>query len=423
MFLGCCILSFFLILKPVTRRRETSTEACNMGSSLSLAVRKKKEKKTLVVLPEITEEMLIDILIRLPAKSLMRFKCVSKIWLSLITSRYFANRFLIKPSPSRCFFAYLVDCENQRKCLLLKSSSSSHDHSDISVSVIDQHSTMPVMGGYFVNSVHGLLCYRTRRRVKVCNPSTRQVVEFPLMRSTNVWHCFEHDPVHDKYKVLSLVWEVNKEERVVRSEHQVLVLGDGATWRNTQSHNDTPHGPFYPHSQGMTINGVLYYIAWTDEDRGVLMSFDLSSEEFNLIELLPYENLSCTSLINYQGKVATCEDTLLSSDGIVDVCVLEDADKSQWSNKKTFVLPVSQMNFVHGDRLVIGGTRDSGKVLLTKENLKPNAPALFFIYDLERNEITRRIEIRPSLRDSFKETNKFLIVFWEHIDSIMYLKT
>lgn len=72
---------------------------------------------------------------------------------------------------------------------------------------------------------------------------------------------------------------------------------------------------------------------------------------------------------------------------------------------------------------MIGGTRDSGKVLLTKENLKPNAPALFFIYDLERNEITRRIEIRPSLRDSFKETNKFLIVFWEHIDSIMYLKT
>ncbi|KAG7560573.1 F-box associated domain type 3 [Arabidopsis thaliana x Arabidopsis arenosa] len=310
-----------------------------MGSSLSLAVRKKKEKKTLVVLPEITEEMLIDILIRLPAKSLMRFKCVSKLWLSLITSRYFANRFLIKPSPSRCFFAYLVDCENQRKCLLLKSSSSSHDHSDTSVSVIDQHSTMTVMGGYFVNSVRGLLCYRTRRRVKVCNPNTRQV--------------------------LSLVWEVNKEERVVRSEHKVLVLGDGATWRNTQSHNDTPHGPFYPHSQGMTINGVLYYIAWTDEDRCVLMSFDLSSEEFNLIELLPYENFSCTSLINYQGKVATCEDSLLSSDGIVDVCVLEDADKSKWSNKKTFLLPVSQMNFVHGDRLVIGGTRDSGKVLLT----------------------------------------------------------
>ncbi|KAG7565399.1 F-box-like domain superfamily [Arabidopsis suecica] len=395
-----------------------------MGSSLCVAVRKKKKKKkTVVVLPEIPEELLIDILIRLPTKSLMRFKCVSKLWLSLITSRYFTNRFL-KPSSPSCLFAYFVDSENQSNYVLLKSSlfSSSHDRSDISLSVIDQHSTIPIMGGYLVNAARGLLCYRTGRRVIVCNPNTRQVVELPIMRSkTNVWNWFGHDPLHDEYKVLSLFWDVNKEQRVVRSELQVLVLGVGSSWRTTQSHH-TPHRPFRPYSKGMTINGVLYYIAWTDANRCVLMSFDLSSDDFNLIEL-PYENLSCTSLMNYQGNVATIENTLLSSDGTVDVCVLEDADKNQWSNKKTFVLPVSKMNFVHGDRLVMGGSRDSGKVLLTKANLIRDQPARFFIYDLERNEITRRIEIRPSLLGSFNKTNHFVRFFWQHIDSIMYLKT
>ncbi|VYS60162.1 unnamed protein product [Arabidopsis thaliana] len=396
-----------------------------MGSSLCVAVRKKekqKQKKTVVFLPEIPEEMLIDILIRLPAKSLMRFKCVSKLWLSLITSRYFTNRFF-KPSSPSCLFAYLVDRENQSKYLLLQSSSSSrHDHSDTSVSVIDQHSTIPIMGGYLVNAARGLLCYRTGRRVKVCNPSTRQIVELPIMRSkTNVWNWFGHDPFHDEYKVLSLFWEVTKEQTVVRSEHQVLVLGVGASWRNTKSHH-TPHRPFHPYSRGMTIDGVLYYSARTDANRCVLMSFDLSSEEFNLIEL-PFENWSRTIHMNYQGKVATCQYMRLASDGFVDVCVLEDADKSQWSNKKTFVLPISQMNFVHGDRLVVGASRDSGKVLLRKANLLRNQHARFFLYDLERNEIARRIEIRPSLLGSFNKTNQFLKVFWDHIDSIMYLET
>ncbi|CAA0385896.1 unnamed protein product [Arabidopsis thaliana] len=383
-----------------------------MGSSLCVAVRKKekqKQKKTVVFLPEIPEEMLIDILIRLPAKSLMRFKCVSKLWLSLITSRYFTNRFF-KPSSPSCLFAYLVDRENQSKYLLLQSSSSSrHDHSDTSVSVIDQHSTIPIMGGYLVNAARGLLCYRTGRRVKVCNPSTRQIVELPIMRSkTNVWNWFGHDPFHDEYKVLSLFWEVTKEQTVVRSEHQVLVLGVGASWRNTKSHH-TPHSPFHPYSRGMTIDGVLYYSARTDANRCVLMSFDLSSEEFNLIEL-PFENWSRTIHMNYQGKVATCQYMRLASDGFVDVCVLEDADKSQWSNKKTFVLPISQMNFVHGDRLVVGASRDSGKVLMRKANLLRNQHARFFLYDLERNEIARRIEIRPSLLGSFNKTNQFLKV-------------
>ncbi|EFH66810.1 hypothetical protein ARALYDRAFT_889818 [Arabidopsis lyrata subsp. lyrata] len=48
--------------------------------------------------------------IRLPAKSLMRFKCVSKLWLSLILSRYLTNRFL-KPSPRSRYLAYFVDSE------------------------------------------------------------------------------------------------------------------------------------------------------------------------------------------------------------------------------------------------------------------------------------------------------------------------
>lgn len=81
----------------------------------------------------------------------------------------------------------------------------------------------------------------------------------------------------------------------------------------------------------MTINGVLYYGAHTGRFRLVLMCFDLSSEEFNVIALPDKSNnihLSYVTLMNYKGKVAFLDyDRVLRQD-TVDVWVLENAEKS-----------------------------------------------------------------------------------------------
>ncbi|KAL9280746.1 putative F-box-like domain superfamily protein [Arabidopsis thaliana] len=42
---------------------------------------------------------MMEILIRLPAKSLMKFKYVSKLWVSLTRSRYLTNLYLTVTSP------------------------------------------------------------------------------------------------------------------------------------------------------------------------------------------------------------------------------------------------------------------------------------------------------------------------------------
>ncbi|KAL1210891.1 F-box/kelch-repeat protein [Cardamine amara subsp. amara] len=56
--------------------------------------------------PEIPFDLVIEILRRLPAKSLVKFKSVSKIWSSFICSRNFTNSFLrVTSSPPRLYMS------------------------------------------------------------------------------------------------------------------------------------------------------------------------------------------------------------------------------------------------------------------------------------------------------------------------------
>ncbi|CAH8268384.1 unnamed protein product [Arabidopsis lyrata] len=258
----------------------------------------------------LTEDLFIEILLKLSAKQVTRAMCVSQLWYSVISSRYFTNLFLESSSLSKRprLLMFLVDKKYQRNYEFL--SSSSHiDHVDTPVSVFDQTLDIKGLGGYFVNALRGLLCVRLGRSVRICNLTTMQLVDLPIRSrllaeaNDNVWSYFGHDPVHDEYKVLSTVWEDSEEEGIVRFENQMLVLGPGANWRNTYSITPPPHRPY---SQGISINGVF------------IMELELPTEAG--IVWHKYR----ANLINYGGKLAVLEYSSLSSNANVDLWVLED---------------------------------------------------------------------------------------------------
>ncbi|CAL9246667.1 unnamed protein product [Arabidopsis halleri] len=379
---------------------------------------------------KIPEEVLMEILARLPANSVTRFKCVSKHWSSLISSRYFTNLFFQVSSPKRepRPFMFLSDKEHHYALL-----STNNDFEADPFSHLNQDLTFPGMGGDFVNSLRGLMCFRVGRAVRICNLTTKQLVNLPKVKSNlleevegdfRMWNYFGHDSVNDEYKVLSIVWEVSKEERVVRSEHQVFVLGSGASWRGTHSTIHPP--PHRPYSQGLSINGVLYYGSWVGKNTCVLMSFDLITEEFNLIEL-PIEacivwNTRRANLMIYRGKVAVFEYSRLMTECILDLWVVEDAGKSEWSHK-AFVLPSHQlMQSLCFVELLMHNTSRSGKLRLSAGSFDKTKVSMHVIYDLDKNRVTGAVVI-GSLHPMFSGTGSLHTTLWDDVESIMCLKT
>lgn len=298
----------------------------------------KADSRSAATFGDIPEEMWMEILVRLPVNSLMRFKCVSKLWSSFITSRYFTNCFfkLSLQTRERRVFMSVMDLQDYSDYMFFSALPRNWDAAG-SFLQLNQGLTFPGMRGrHFLNALRGLMCFRLGREVQIYNFTTRQLLSLPIVQSnmlegdSHMWNYFGHDPVSDEYKVLSIVWSVSKTWRRVRSEIQVLVLGAKASWRNTRSHTHSPS--HRPYSQGISINGVLYYGAWRHRKGYMVMSFDLASEEFNLIKL-PVEARvvwhGCQGkLMNYRGKVAVFECSRLITECILDLWVVEDAGNS-----------------------------------------------------------------------------------------------
>ncbi|PKI54781.1 hypothetical protein CRG98_024795 [Punica granatum] len=151
----------------------------------------------------IPEDVLIEILKRLPKKSLCRFRCMSTTWLSLISSHLFES------SRWAHWQSYLmmlatIPCESDR--------------------------------------------------AEVCNPTTKEHIMLPKLSREPHLHiqrtslCF--DPIKNQHKVLWSLKYSNVDGGVV--EHHIFILG-ASRWRKIK-HNDC-HERF---GEEVCVNGVLY---------------------------------------------------------------------------------------------------------------------------------------------------------------------
>ncbi|CAL9247369.1 unnamed protein product [Arabidopsis halleri] len=323
-------------------------------------------------------DLQINTLLRLPVKSLLRFRCVSKLWSSIITSQDFQNRHFNIITSSSASLRLLIAFKDFRNENLL-----------------------------------------SRLSVGICNPSTRQVHIYPQIKfekspNTDPWivYFLGYDPVEDQYKVLAidhLRW---------RFEHKVLVVGGG--WR------DAPCAtcPHVVRTLGLYMNGTVYYGAsrmdiMSPNNDSIIVSFDVRFETFNIINVpAAYEKMwKCSSeadktLINYRGKIGVVE---YPREGSFRMWVVEDPEKEDWS-MTTFHLPQSAA----GLDFEVMKTVYNGEICLLPKGLPD--PFCLFYYNLKTKSM-RSVTIKGlPISETTPFRNIYAIVS-DHYESFMSLET
>ena len=249
-------------------------------------------------------EVLLEILHRLPVKSLIRFRCVSKSWNSLITCPAFINSHFTQsplslPSNSNTLIVrscnYRPNIEYYKLIHNGNGSSSSFDQSQNSIE-------FPLTSrflDYFklIGSVNGLFSICEEDRFFLWNPSIRKCITLPKPRIRVKTHSpiscrlgFGFDPRTNDYKVVRIVilprtTVMTKEDKPPLVE--VYSLHEGC-WRITRGGESFPSGIGFNYwlRPVATLNGAVHFEAndW-DNNRSLVLSFDLGDEVFRVISL------------------------------------------------------------------------------------------------------------------------------------------
>ncbi|XVF21085.1 hypothetical protein REPUB_Repub12eG0060300 [Reevesia pubescens] len=259
------------------------------------------------------QDVVFDILSRIPITTLVQSKSVCRAWRSIIQGSLLANKHLshmAENDPGIIFQShwpvqnhyYFVDfaAYTQGKKILKK------------IYVSTKHANL-------VGSCNGLLCFCNSSGIHICNPLTKNFIELPkLSRDPGEVGTlgFGFSPATKEYKLVEIVHQ-RKRPRVnhlaisFQSQVLVLTLGD-SRWRSLGM---VPYRFIRQQSQVM-VSGRLHWISQPVNYNmdNQLMSFDLTAEHFQevpkpvcgsldgrLFELVVLQGHLCAAASNASG--------------------------------------------------------------------------------------------------------------------------
>ncbi|PWA89520.1 F-box associated interaction domain-containing protein [Artemisia annua] len=225
-------------------------------------------------------EIIVEILLKLPVKSLLRFKCVRKQWYSLISNQRFIKSHLTL-APCNTHYR-IVSFDNHSKSFRL------YDHVMLGKSaynVIELDNPFEITRDDYASicgSCNGLLCIiLSVYFIFIWNPSTRELNKLPWCGfngkcGSYLGFGFGYDESSDDYKVLGIsgLWNHG-----TKAEVKIYSLKSGY-WKTL---GNFPRG-LPRQALGMFFNGALH---WMTECKGsqptTIVSFDLATETFGEI--------------------------------------------------------------------------------------------------------------------------------------------
>ncbi|KAL3506324.1 hypothetical protein ACH5RR_031706 [Cinchona calisaya] len=230
-------------------------------------------------LQNLPHDVIVEVLLRLPVKSLLKFKCVSKSWCSLISSKKFAKAHLDISSNATATYTshrllFSTGYHSELKWSPLQSAlyyNAPHiEASDIECPV--NYSDMLLIG-----SSNGLVCIIIHQKyIYLWNPSIRKSKKLPHPGfNPKFFSCtlfgFGYDKLNDDYKVVGI-----KNTEFGNNEFE-LYSRKTNSWKRIEDYKYNG----LPRQQFDFLDGKLHFILdifFASESK--IVSFDLAKETF-----------------------------------------------------------------------------------------------------------------------------------------------
>ncbi|KAJ0818342.1 putative F-box domain-containing protein [Helianthus annuus] len=237
--------------------------------------------------PPLLQEIIVEILSRLPVESLLRCRSVCKSWYSLISDPHFVKTHLTLSTCNKHYAHHRLIFSTVPK-INLKSSSLYHvlyNHS-VDALELDYPLKHPRKSVWIVGSCNGLLCIAIEEdTLFIWNPSTRNSSRLPYcgrkaLPGCYVLYGFGYQESTDDYRVVEISC-VFKD----RAKYSTLVRIYSLKYGNWKKIDAFPHGIPLDDS-GKFSNGALHWAASKDFGSSyswMIVSLDLAKETYGEI--------------------------------------------------------------------------------------------------------------------------------------------
>ncbi|XP_059670656.1 F-box/kelch-repeat protein At3g23880-like [Cornus florida] len=257
------------------------------------------------------EDVVIEILSRLPVKSLLRFRCVCKYWCILLKNSNFINKQLNHQNRS----AYLL-VERYSYGTHIYALALFHVEPPISMPIVyhDLEDPHTAKNPSIIDTCNGVICFWDGHEFALWNPNIREFkslpVSYPNLPPYTKAYCeyfgFGLDPVTNNYKVVWIQFLWDEKDDFPHDPAVVLVYNQGTdTW--TPVETDFSQADNLSESLGNTcINGVYHWlVSDSDFSNHMVLQFDMKKDAFQKILEPPYiQNSQIGYLAFYNESIA-----------------------------------------------------------------------------------------------------------------------
>ncbi|KAK8664340.1 hypothetical protein V6N13_084133 [Hibiscus sabdariffa] len=288
---------------------------------------------------DLPEALVLEILSKLPVKSLTRFRSVCKPWFSSFQTPFFITKHL--HNNNHLNLLHKGFCGDTRDGVYSFSQLSTEKGRNFSVK---ENFHLPFSGkGWFDLAVdgpcNGILCLELddgRDKAALWNPSTREFKILPQPPHSTSFDFlslgFGYDSQTDDYKVVRFVVNYFEEDSDVGSmfEHNYqvdLYSLRSDSWKEISYPGVEPYDlpPF-----NCYINGVYYWHA-TQSSAHLILSFDMVNEKFSTLPLPQTSEGFYSPLLDFNGLLGAIIYPVEGTEKSFDLWVMNESWTKQFS--------------------------------------------------------------------------------------------